>query len=286
VVDGACLVRDHVLVHYGEFPFFVLDQSALQDGALLDAAATNAQAAGGHIAVTEIAILELQKSSRWQRSIELAFRNLSRHPPELFIMTEHLGMLLMQERIRKAPVNSIVSRVATDNLRLRLRQARCGDPAGTRAFWDDFTEKDAAEVAAATAIIADGFPLFWDFWKRLLTPLAFKDLRSGFEGAFDGILFSNQFLTFIVNSLEEGFEPEARDVSRVASISGLFQLCLGAWTLDWIAQGGAETAGRAKLVNDGADLMYVMYALLGRDLVAGDQKAKRLFRSLRSRLVP
>jgi hypothetical protein len=122
--------------------------------------------------------------------------------------------------------------------------------------------------------------------KRILATEGRKALRARVPGAFEEVLLSPAFLTFIGTQLRaEGFSGLALDVSLAPSINGLFLLCLGAWTLDWIAQGGAEKAARTKLVNDGMDLLYVMYGLLGRDLVAADNKALRLFRSLRSRLV-
>ncbi len=275
-----------IVLKYGGFPHFVLDQRALRNRELLDDTVQRARAHGGYLLVPDVALLELGKSTTWEKPTRAALANLARHPAEVYCVTKSIGELLREEREQKRPAYVLTSHDATMGFRALVEEVRAHtDEPSWRELRETLSPGALTAMQRAAAHFGRGFADYWSVWNSVPRADTRKRLLTRPADTFPEVLFGTEFETIRIGVLKNiGFDDPASDVRKTASVTGLVELCTAAWTLDWIAQGGYESAGRETLSHDGNDIVYVTYALLGNGFASYDTKACRMYGVLKSLL--
>jgi hypothetical protein len=277
------------VITYGGFPHLVLDNSVLRDEERIEQAVARAKTSDEYLLVPQVALTELMKGRRGQESLQSGLGNLARHDPRLFTVTKPLGLMMKDEARQHRPVFTIAAHEETFLFRDLLGEIAGGKSRPLDGLFGSITADDLELERVSLEVRGkETMKVFRDAIDQLgvLNPDLLRCLRNGDEQAFDAVLFGPTLVEVVAKVVRKaGMRHEDSEILNVASINGLVILLQATWALDWFAKGGYEATPDHRFTNDGADMEPVLYALLGRDLVIHDGKARRLYEVLRNRLV-
>ncbi|MBL8827302.1 MAG: hypothetical protein JNM18_09970 [Planctomycetaceae bacterium] len=259
------------------FPFIVIDQNQLRDRRLLAELATRGQKQGLQLLVPEGAFFELSKSKKimdtWRNSLQLLYL----HRTSVCI-SDKMTRLMNEEIIQQEQASRIDSKAETTFVRSILEQINSSDYSTIQEIidgplaeklprslliWNDH-DNHKSLVTKLQALMKESIP-----------PDLLKKLRQSPETAAKTWLCSISGARFVFQGIKSfgADDSTALLLTREPSVNGAFLCAVAGLAVNWIANGGLESAKPRSLTNDLHDIEYIVFGSLCDSLASEDSRA-------------